>query len=374
MIEDNVSENKKLIPILRKTSKNSTLKEFATKEQELNENPKKKVSININDPRKNSNSSIAGLNNLLLSQKNKQNSTLNSLNLNNNNNSISNSNRILFKAYQNIQKDCYICEKPFYFIKLYYAECGLHFLCRKCLKSYYEDYLEHKNFSKILKCPCAQCDKTIDYEKTVKDIISETHQKIYENHSENKIEDKDLDHTIDTNLKLYTKRHVLDINNNKNIFMFKKSGDRYCPRCLMPYLFTKTNNNFIKCLFCNYKICKYCLKEFTSKHLNLLDEEHCKIRFRRTLEEPEQSNCFIKFLIELFFVVATFILIFPGIFLTFLNKFKGCFDVDKKEKISKHYIKYILSWIFCVLFFIICFPFIILIYSMFPAFIALFDY
>ena len=378
LIPDNISENKKLIPIpiLKKNTKN--LKELVTKEAELNENQnKKKVSIILNDPHKNTSSSVAGVNIPLISQSAKQNSAVNNLNNSNNNtnnNSLSNSNRLFYKSYQNIQKECYICEKPFYFIKLYYAECGLHFLCRKCLKNYYEDYLEHKNFSKILKCPCAQCDKTIDYDKIVKDIISETHQKIYENHFEEKIDEKDGDCTIDTNIKLYTKRHVLDINTNKNIYMFKKSRDRYCPRCLMPYLFSKTNNNFIKCLFCNLKICKYCLKEYTSKHLNLLDEDHCKIRFRRSLDEPEQSNCFIKFLIEVFFVVATFILIFPGIFLTFLNKFKRCFGLNKKVKNANYYIKFIFSWIFCVLFFIICFPFIILIYSMFPAFIALFDY
>ena len=376
LIDDNTSENKNLIPIipiLKKSSKNINLKELATKEPDLNENTKKKVSININDPHKNVSSSITGLNNLPLNQNFNSNSALNNSNINTNN-SINNSNRVFFKAYQSIQKDCYICEKPFYFVKLYYAECGLHFLCRKCLKNYYEDYLEQKNFSKILKCPCAQCDKIMDYEKIVKDIISESHQKIYENHLEGKIGDKEGDCSLDTNLKLYTKRHVLDINNNKNIYMFKKSKDRYCPRCLRPYLFSKTNNNFIKCLFCNLKICKYCLKEYTSKHLNLLDEDHCKIRFRRDLDEPEQNNCFIKFLIEVFFVIATFILIFPGIFLSFFNKLNGCFGVDKKEKNTKYYIKYILSCFFCVLFFIICFPFIILIYSMFPAFIALFDY
>ncbi len=311
-----------------------------------------------------------------MNQNNKQSNLINNLNINSNN-SNTNSSRILFKNFQNIQKDCYICEKPFYFIKLYYAECGIHFLCRKCLKSYYEDYLEHKNFSKILKCPCAQCDKIIDYENVVKDIISETHQKIYENYVEEKIDDinqNDKEDNMDTNLKFYTKKHVLDVNNNKNIYMFKKSRDRFCPRCLKPYLFSKTNNNFIKCLFCNLKICKYCLKEYTPKHLNLQDEDHCKIRFRRSLDEPEQNNYFIKFLIEIFFVVATFLFIFPGFFMTFLYKFNTCFNVNKKEKNIKYYIKAVISFIFSFIFFIICCPFIILIYSMFPSFIAMFDY
>ena len=375
LIDDNISENKKLIPILKKNNINkNNLKDLATKALEISDNTiKKKVSINIKDDPKNSLSSTTAVQNLLLNQNNKQNSSLNNLNGNNS----ENTNRIFFSTYQSIQKDCYICEKSFYFIKLYYAECNQHFLCRKCLKSYYEDYIENNNFSKILKCPCAQCDKTIDYEKIVKDVISDTHQKIYENYNEEKgIIDKyrDVDSNIDTNLKLYTKRHVLDVNNNKKIYMFKKTKERYCPRCLMPYLFSKTNNNFIKCLFCNFKICKFCLKEYSHKHLNLQNEDHCKIRYRRNLDEQEKTNPIIKYLIEVFFVMVTYLLIFPGMFLTFLNILNRCFRINKKEKNTKYYIKSIFSWIFCLIFFIICCPIIILIYSMFPVIISIFDY
>ena len=375
LIDDNISENKKLIPILKKNNNNkNNLKDLATKALEISDNTiKKKVSINIKDDPKNSLSSTTAVQNLLLNQNNKQNSSLNNLNGNNS----ENTNRIFFSTYQSIQKDCYICEKSFYFIKLYYAECNQHFLCRKCLKSYYEDYIENNNFSKILKCPCAQCDKTIDYEKIVKDVISDTHQKIYENYNEEKgIIDKyrDVDSNIDTNLKLYTKRHVLDVNNNKKIYMFKKTKERYCPRCLMPYLFSKTNNNFIKCLFCNFKICKFCLKEYSHKHLNLQNEDHCKIRYRRNLDEQEKTNPIIKYLIEVFFVMVTYLLIFPGMFLTFLNILNRCFRINKKEKNTKYYIKSIFSWIFCFIFFIICCPIIILIYSMFPVIISIFDY
>ena len=375
LIDDNISENKKLIPILKKNNINkNNLKDLATKALEISDNTiKKKVSINIKDDPKNSLSSTTAVQNLLLNQNNKQNSSLNNLNGNNS----ENTNRIFFSTYQSIQKDCYICEKSFYFIKLYYAECNQYFLCRKCLKSYYEDYIENNNFSKILKCPCAQCDKTIDYEKIVKDVISDTHQKIYENYNEEKgIIDKyrDVDSNIDTNLKLYTKRHVLDVNNNKKIYMFKKTKERYCPRCLMPYLFSKTNNNFIKCLFCNFKICKFCLKEYSHKHLNLQNEDHCKIRYRRNLDEQEKTNPIIKYLIEVFFVMVTYLLIFPGMFLTFLNILNRCFRINKKEKNTKYYIKSIFSWIFCLIFFIICCPIIILIYSMFPVIISIFDY
>ena len=45
-------------------------------------------------------------------------------------------------------------------------------------------------------------------------------------------------------------------------------------------------------------------------HLNLDDEEHCKIRFRRSLDEPEQNNYFIKILIEIFLLLRLLCLFF----------------------------------------------------------------
>ena len=375
LIDENFSSNKKLIPILKRNNQNF-LQLIPTKEINRNidgnESPtrKKQVTLNVKEVNKDSNNTKEAARNLLLNQNLNQNSSINV-------NISGNSHRVFYKSYENIQKDCYICEKPFYFIKLYYADCGIHFLCRKCLKSYYEDYIENKLFSKTLKCPCAQCEKNIDYEKIVKEIISETHQKIYDNFIENKwIEDseREKDYTMDNDLKLYTKKHVLDVNNNKNIYMFKKTKDRYCPRCLRPYLFSKTNNNFIKCLFCNLKICKYCFKEFNSKHLNLQNEDHCKIRYRRRPDEPEQKSCITNYLLELFFVIAIYILLFPSIFLSFLNIFNKCLKVNNNNKNTSYYIKSCISLFFGIIFFIICIPFIILIYSMFPAFNAIFDW
>ena len=118
----------------------------------------------------------------------------------------------------------------------------------------------------------------------------------------------------------------------------------------------------------------FCLKEYSHKHLNLQNEDHCKIRYRRNLDEQEKTNPIIKYLIEVFFVMVTYLLIFPGMFLTFLNILNRCFRINKKEKNTKYYIKSIFSWIFCFIFFIICCPIIILIYSMFPVIISIFDY
>ena len=286
-------------------------------------------------------------------------------------------NKIINNKYQSIQKDCYICEKSFYFMKLVCSECGEHFLCPKCLKNYYEDYLESKNFSKDLKCPCVQCGQKMDYEK-IKESISETHQQIYENEKKQlDIRGKDIfDSNRDTKIKMYTNKNVLDVNSNKNIFMYKKSKDQFCPRCLKPYLFTKTNNSFFKCLFCNLKICRFCLKEYNAKHLNIQDENHCKIGFRREMEEEEQKgikSIILNYLKELFFVVVTYILIYPGIFFTLLFFTHSCLRINKKKANINYYFKCALALIISIIFFIICCPFIIIIYSIFPSFIAIFD-
>ena len=379
LIDEDTSERKNLVhalPILKKNILKNIIIQ-SNKDIESNENTTNKKKVSINEENRNLIISSNATKNLFINEKNGPNSLLNnnpSINENN-----SNIGRIFYKSFQSIQKDCYICEKSFYYIKLFCAECNIHFLCRKCLKNYYEDYLEKPNFSKILKCPCAKCDKTIDYEKIVKNVISMTHQQIYENHDEkwgggiDGIEEEGGG-VFEKNLTLYTKKHVLDVNNNKNIYMYKKSKDRYCPKCLKPYLFLKANNNFIKCLYCDLKICKFCLKEFTHKHLNIQAENHCKIRFRKGIDEPEKYNAFVKFLIELFFVVVSYILLFPGTFLSLLNIFNKCLGINKKNKNYAYYIKMFFCWIFCGLFFIISIPFILIIYSMFPAFFAIFDY
>ena len=380
LIDDNTSERKKLVPVIPILKKNSlkNIKIQSLKDEEINERSTKKKQVLINENNKNLIMAANAMRNLFRSEKNNnQNLLLDNPILNENNSFNNSNNNVYYKSFQNIQRECYICEKSFFYVGLYCAECNTHYLCRKCLKSYYEDLIEKQNFSKVLKCPCAKCDKNISYEKIVKDIISDTHEKMYENHSQflegglGHNPDKDI---FDKNLTLYTKKHVLDVNNNKNIYMYKKTKDRYCPKCLMPFLFSKTNNNFIKCLFCNLKICKYCLKEFTPRHLNLQAENHCKIRFRRDLDEPEKKNLFIQYLIQLFFVIASYILLFPGTFLSLLEMFNKCFRINKKNKNKSFYIKSIFCWIFCALFFIISIPFIIIIYSMFPAFFAKFDY
>ena len=301
------------------------------------------------------------------------------LNINSNFNSISQE-RMLANSIivPFIQKNCFICDKKFYLTKLFSADCKMHLLCKKCLKNYYEEFLEKNNNDKKLKCPCTKCDKEIKYD-IIKPNISELHQKLYEKNNipepykkldkfDYKLGPKDND----TNLKKYTEKNVIDISTNMNFFMFKKSKDIFCPKCLNPNLFSKTNNHFIKCLNCNYKICKYCLKEYNSEHLNLRVEGYCKVYFRRGEEDFESNSKIFFLLLQLFFVIAMYILTHCGSYYFFYRKFTSLFNYHKKNCL--YYIIKVFVVIFSLIFFILSFPIIVACYPFFPSIISLCDY
>ena len=368
---ENVSENKNLIPIIiPNNTKKNQIQPLENKEKTQSKKKKSKPISIIGKGIKHS-TQLSSNRELLK----------NSSSLNEENNKTS-----FYKTMQFVQKNCFICEKSFYLSKLYCSDCGIHFLCRKCLKSYYEEYIENKNNSKILKCPFTKCDKQINYE-IIKNIISEGHQKIYElnknkdnggggNHINDLIYNnfKLGSQNNDNNLKMYSEKHVLDISSNMNFFMFKKSKDIFCPKCLNPNLFSKTNNYFIKCLYCGHKICKYCLKEYTNKHLDLKVEGYCKVYFRRDEDIIVNNNYILIYLLQLFFVIAMYLFTYSGAFFFFYEKLKVMFRLNNKRKNFFFYIKKIIIIISCIIFIVISCPFILVCYPFFPLIIALCDF
>ena len=360
---DNISENKKLMPLISpSTVKKNNIGENKDKDKHKTKKLKIKSKPVIVRPKANNVSNSIGI-------------------TPNKNINEKSSNRALYRSLQFTQKNCFICEKSFYLAKLYCADCGIHYLCRKCVKNYYEDFIEKKNNCKILKCPSAKCEKTIDYD-ILKTILSENHQQIFENENENDLVNNNLllnslklsSDKIDNNVKMYSERHVLDISSNMNFFMFKKAKDIFCPNCLKPDLFSKSNNQFIKCLNCNYKICKYCLKEYTPKHLDIKVEGYCKVYFRNENDFIEKKNYILIYLLQLFFVVSMYYLTFVGTYLFFYDKLRTKLRLDKRKRNIIYYIKKIFIIIFSSIFLMICCPFIIICYPFFPVLIALFDY
>ena len=351
---DNISENKKLMPMIPNIVKANNLGDINNKEKKQN---KKINTISIIKKQ---------------IQKKVENSNLS----NSSNRELLKNNKAIFRSMQLIQKNCFICEREFYLSKLYCANCGIHSICRRCLKSYYEDYIENKNNSKILKCPNTLCDKTINYE-ILKTIISERHQQIYEKEKDEKkdlIYNKNEIKHNDNNIKIYSEKHVLDICSNMKFFMFKKKENIFCPKCLNPNLFSKTNTHFIKCLNCNYKVCKYCLKEFTEKHLDIKVGGYCKIYFRKDIEDYGQNNQFLFYLLQLLFVIAMYLLAYCGTYLFFYEIFKIKFRLNSHKKNFYYYIKKVIIITFSIILFIISCPFIFVCFPFFPVIIALFDF
>ena len=172
------------------------------------------------------------------------------------------------------------------------------------------------------------------------------------------------------NVELYSKRHVIDINTNKDLYNYRGEEKGFCPFCSEQALFTQTNNIFYKCLNCLTKICKYCFKEYNNRHLDSNYPGRCKIFYRNKVITLIKQGGFVKFFLELFFVIALYYLTFVGIFLLLRDYFYSFFNISKK----KNFCKYFFSYCFTIFIFLILFPFIIIIFPYFPSISAMFDY
>ena len=269
---------------------------------------------------------------------------------------------------------CIICERTFAIQKLFASNCKIHKICRKCIKNYYEDIIEQGE--RNLKCPIYSC-KAIFKKFILKEIISENHYNlldgkpnIFTYSSSYQISSKyGFIPKEQEKLKLYTQKHVLDISSNENFFMYNKAKNQFCPKCGEPALFTKIKGHFIKCLNCFHRICKYCMKEFDQNHMDISNEEHCKVYYRIENEVNEPRSCFMNYLIQLFFIISSFIFMFIGGFLTIRNGIKWFFCVKNDSKCFL----WLIVYFFSIIFFICAIPIILIIFPYFPIFTSIFN-
>ena len=274
----------------------------------------------------------------------------------------------------NIYEICIICEKTFPSQKIYLPKCQKHKICRKCIKNYYEDLIEQGE--RKIKCPVYYCKYEFNILK-LKKIISEQHfnllkgkPNIFSNAKTLEIQERyNLNNQGKETLKLYTQKHVIDINSNQNFFMFNKTKNQYCPKCNEPSLFSKTGSHFIKCLNCFHKICKYCLKDYDISHMDISNEDYCKVYYRFDNEVSQKKNCFINYLIQLFFVLASFYFLFVGGFIYIKNCIKWFFCVKNDSNIFL----WLIVYFFTIIFFICSIPFILIGFPYFPIFISIFN-
>ncbi len=310
--------------------------------------------------------------------------------VNTNNEFINNLN--LFANNIVIYHNCFICNKTFSLQKLYNAECYKHFTCRRCTKNYFEEKIEEGE--REFFCPVFKCRSPFSSE-ILKDIISKNYYKLLTEKTNN--EDKKTNDKLNTNtilstnnnknfyekinvfnsnketLKKYIHKHVLDINTNENFYVFNKQKNQFCPNCYENTLFGKNGTHFIKCLNCFYRICKYCQKSFDDTHMDLNNENHCKVYFRREEELEEEMTLGIKILLEIFLAISSFIIIIFGGFLHINHFFKKIFCYKKIRNNCVKIFLEIIIFLFTILFFLPYLAIIFFILPYFPVLVTIFN-
>ena len=274
-----------------------------------------------------------------------------------------------------ICKTCTLCENTYSSNKTFVSECGIHHLCKKCAKNYFEEQIENGQIE--LHCPFLYCQKKFPINLT-KNFISEEHFRLLqENENKNRMMLAKIKSNVSyEKIKLYSKNNVIDINSNKVLYNFNKNKDIFCPKCYRDTLFSKGNYNFLKCLYCNYKECKYCFKDFSSGHIDANSSNRCKVYFRKNLNY-ENINKSLFFLIQIFLVFAIYIMIFISIFLNLKHFFQNIIRISKNGNFINRCLysfKLIFSIIFSIIIFLLCFPFIIIWFPYFPSILALSDF
>ena len=271
------------------------------------------------------------------------------------------------------QKICSICGNKYTAFKFFVSECGIHYICKKCAKNYFEEQIE--NGETELHCPFLFCKKLFPKILT-KYFISEEHYYLLEKNEKNK---NNKSNKLKTDIyyekmKLYSKNNVIDVNNNKILFKYNKNKDIFCSKCNKDALFSKTNTYFLKCLNCEHSECKYCFKDYYNGHMDINRTDRCKIFYRRKEDYFQINNC-IFFLIQLFLVFAMFFMIFISIFLNIKKFSDNKFRFIKKNRFCCfYYFKMLFIIFYSIVILMILTPFIVIFHPFFPYILAVSDY
>ena len=333
------------------------------------------VPININIKRKNRFKKLVNVNSQNIN-------LLNQLGINSNKKKSLNKNKkaISIRDLHSEYDNCQLCGRKCPKVKLYSAECEKHLICKKCFKLYYDDIIK-KGETEML-CPFIQCKAQMDF-YTIKSLISNENLKIlYENAINNRNKNHSYDNTKtlgdfsssrnNDNLKLYSRKNILDINKKsyKNIFInFKSSKELICPFCYEQNIFSRAGGHYMKCLNCGYAICKYCGKEYKENHMEIYDENHCKIYYRKFIIPIQKSKNFMKIFLQLIYILASFFIIFAGVFFYIFNFMKYIFKPNRKNTFINCF-KISVIWFMTIIFYMIIFPFIFIFIPYIPLIIT----
>ena len=278
---------------------------------------------------------------------------------------------------------CYICDRTYSSNRLYSADCNKHFICRRCCKNYYEERIEQGD--RDLKCSVFTCNESFNPGLSIlQKFLSENHLDLLLNNKTKNNENKLIEPSLSlqkkynfTNqssevMKSYMKKHVIDINSNQNFYMYNKAKVQFCPKCGEQSLFSKTGTYFVKCLNCFHRICKYCMKEYNELHMDISNDNHCKIYYRRDGLDDEKKSFFYLFLIEIFLIISAFIFLFVGAFNYFKNCIKAILCIKQYEDYGC-FKTMIINFVTLILFFM-SFPILLISFPYFSVFNSIFGF
>lgn len=258
-------------------------------------------------------------------------------------------------------KFCFLCDKLHLSNTMITVGCN-HAFCQKCGKVFFEDKIEQGD--SLLKCPVFKCQKAAT-NHFLKSLVTEKHLNLFLNNQngDNSLKDSKYDE-----VRVYTQKHILDINNNDNFLLYNKTKEHFCQKCTEASLYGRTGKTYVKCLNCFNTFCKFCMKNYNYDHLDITSDSYCKVFFRKDLKKQSVSPNKCKlYLLTLGMVIASYLLCVMALYRTIYTMFNR-----ERNSINKHNntlckkFKYYTCNISLFLLYIIIFPILLMIIPYFP--------
>lgn len=269
--------------------------------------------------------------------------------------------KILSMDYYNAFQ-CIFCEQIFKETEISKLIICEHKFCNKCGEKFYEYQIKIKH-TNYFKCPFTKCqaeipDNVIEFLFSSKnETYRESTMKQDENTYRNLMnKDKEIKPKNDDNIKtvkknndvnIVNKKYLLEVNNSKNNYLFYIQSHKnfiLCPSCNQNTLYRNANKYFLKCLSCEKKYCKSCMKLLVENHFDPENAGRCKVYYRNQKKKTQNViNFGFKFIRQ---IVLT---IFGYIFLMcfFINKIK---EFHKKENHYSNFGKFMIYLLYVILF------------------------
>lgn len=294
------------------------------------------------------------------------------------NNDLGNS--LIFDKHSSkiLQRFCFICEV--FEEKLYHTKDCNHLFCKKCGRSYFEQLVEKGIYN--TKCPKYSCHCNLNM-KDLKEILNpDTYQKIQTfmniDNNKGKINNRyasndKLGNNVNLNLikknmaKLTNhdsfkalipkkknslksqipisnrnnysihfriKQHIIKVSDSTKFRMRVKNEKEIkkalCMKCKKSSLFSRDDQNFIRCLNCGNVICKYCFKQLGEKNENSIRKLNTIYAIcYNHIRIPSKKSKPKRIIYEMLFMVSGFLILWIGFSKHetkyIINKRKCCF-------------------------------------------------